>query len=351
MVVAVAACAHDPPPPVVAAPVRDALGDADLRMMITEIATEKACDRIRDRFHALRAADHHDSVTGVLWFRTCTGHHDGTNVTFTLSGSGWQWVDKATRKAGATFAVHQYVRFEATATIAGTLDLGYDASTHVASLWFSPSREPVVDLDPIGAIEVVRAGAWSSLVGAVASVFARSPAREGVHEAKREGTQQFTAQLAEGLTITVDLCTGLARSTVGHVPKGQLAPPDVLEPSTTTFELQPGGLLMLGPQRAPEGMTVHVEAPAQVDVALVCRDDAEAIAQSYLQGSASPAVTSLAEKHADGAMDLTIPAAGCPVAVVARSLATSGPPLSFTVRRSSSEIGWSNGGPLVQCAK
>ena len=333
------------------APVRDAVGDADLRMMIAEIATQKACDRIRDRFHALRAAERHDVVTGVMWFEGCDTKQDGTNVTFTLTGSGWQWVDKTTHKAGGTFQVHQYVRFAAKATIAGVLDLGYDGGTHVASLWFSPLRAPAVDLDLVGAVEVDRSGAWSSVVGTVGSLFARSPAREGMKEAKRAGTHEFMVQLAEGLTVTIDLCTGLARSTTGHVPKGQLAPPDVLEPSTTEFELEPGGVLMLGPQRAQEGMTVHVEAPPQVHVVLVCREDAEAIARAYLARKPLPTVTPLAETHGDPTTDLTIPAEHCPVAVVAQSTATAGPPQQFTVTRSSSEIGWSNGGPFVGCER
>jgi hypothetical protein len=351
MVVASHGCAHDPAAPIVAAPVRDAIGDADLRMMIAEIAAEKACDRIRDRFHPLRAPERHDVVTGVLWFRTCVSTHDGTNVTFTLTGSGWQWVDKTKHEAGAKFLVHQYVRFAAKATISGVLDLGYDRATHIATLWFSPSRAPVVDLDPIGGVAVDRSGAWSSLVATVASAFARSPSREGAKEAKREGTQSFMAQLAEGLTVTIDLCTGVARSEVGHIPKGQLAPPGVLEPSTTEFELEPGGVLMLGPNRAQDGMTVQVDAPAQISVALVCVDDAEAVARAYLDGTTPAALTTLAETHDGGATALTVPAQRCPVAVVARSLATSGPPLQFTVQRSSTEIGWSNGGPAASCGR
>ena len=268
------------------------------------------------------------------------------------TGSGWQWIERTTHEAGGTFAVRQYVKFNATATIAGTLDLGYDTTTHIASLWFSPLREPTVDLDPVGGIAVDRNGAWSAVVGAVASVFARSPAREGVNAAKREGTHQFMTQLSEGLTVTLDLCTGVARSTEGHIPKGQLAPPDVLEPSRTELELQPGGVLMLGPQRAQDGMTVHVDAPGgQIDVALVCRDDAEAVARAYLDGTPLPAVTALAEARVAGPTELKVPAEHCPVAVVARSIATAGPPIAFTVQRSSSEIGWSNGGPLAGCKR
>jgi hypothetical protein len=341
-------CAHDAPPPLVPPPVRDAIGDADLREMIAEIATARACDRIRDHFRAVHDHDRHTVVTGTLWLRNCSSVHDGTNVTFTVSGGGWEWVDKTTHRDGGTFVVRQYVRFDATATIAGTLDLGYDATTHVASLWFSPSRAPEVDVEPLGDIDVDRRGTWSSVVGAIGTAFARSPDRQSVKEAKREGAEQLSAQLSEGLTVTIDLCTGLARVAVGHLPKGQMAAAEVA--SRTELELRPGGVLMLGPQRADAGMNVHVEAPAQIDVSLACRDDAERIARAYLDGTAPPNVATLAHSAASGATDLRIPGASCPVVVVVRSLATADAPIAFTVERSASESG-ANGGSLVGCTK
>jgi hypothetical protein len=348
----VAGCDHSPSPArTISPPVPDAVADADVRAMLADIAATRACERIDDHFHALRDSNRHDVVTGVVWFHGCTSTHDGGTLTFKVGGSGWQWIDRTAHEAGGTFTVRQYVRFNATATIVGTLDLGYDQTTHVASLWFSPASAPRVVLDPIGKVDVEHSGAWSSVVGTVSAMFARSPEREGVKQAKREGTQQFTRQLSEGLTFTIDLCSGVMRSTTGHLPKGQMVAPDVLESSRTTFELQPGGLLMLGPQRARDGMTISVDTPGQLDLALACRADADAVARAYLDGTPPPAFSALAELHEPGASNLTIGATACPVAVIARSRATAGPPLQFTVTRSSTEIGFTNGGPLVSCAK
>jgi hypothetical protein len=350
------ACPHDAPPPVAPPPpIRDAVGDAELREMLADVASARACERIRDHFHALRDGNRHDVVLGDLWIHGCTGTHVGTKLTFTVTGGGWQWEDKTTREVGAGFAVRQYIRFTATATLTGTLDLGYDPTSHVGSLWFSPDGEPTVNVDPVGNIAVRNTSTWSSVVAAVGKAFSRSPAQAGVTEAKKQAQRQFLAQLVEGLTVTVDLCSGIIRSTSGRLPRGVMAPPDVLEPSSTALELEPGGLLVLGPQRAKSGMSVHVDARGPVDVALACYDQAAAAARAYLEGDPPPAIDTLAQASGPGSADLAVPAETCPVAVIARSpvatpTAEPAKTVEFTVQRSSAEIGFANGGPLAACS-
>ena len=85
-------------------------------------------------------------------------------------------------------------------------------------------------------------------------------------------------------------------------PAGTSTPVDGI-----TVELRPGGVLMLGPQRADAGMNVHVEAPEPIDVSLACRDDAEKVARAYLDGTTPPNVATLAHSAASGATDLRIP--------------------------------------------
>jgi hypothetical protein len=348
------ACPHDQPPPVAPPPIRDAVGDAELREMLAEVAAERACERIRDHFHALRDPTRHDVVTGDLWIHGCSGTHVGTKLTFTVTGGGWQWEDKTTHEVGAGFAVRQYIRFSATASLTGTLDLGYDTASHVGSLWFSPDGEPTVNVDPIGDISVRNTSTWSSVVAAVGKAFSRSPQKAGAGEVKKQAQRQFLAQLVEGLTVTVDLCSGVIRSTSGRLPRGVMAPPDVLEPSSTELELEAGGVLVLGPQRAKAGMSVHVDARGPVDVALACYDQAAEAARAYLEGDPPPAIETLAQATGPGSADLAVPAETCPVAVLARSpiatpTAQPAKSVEFTVQRSSAEIGFANGGPLAAC--
>jgi hypothetical protein len=106
------------------------------------------------------------------------------------------------------------------------------------------------------------------------------------------------SQLADGLSITVDLCTGLSRFALGRKPKGQLNTPDAGETKRVPTELQPGALMVFGPQIVGEaGFTANIDAPgAKVHVALACRDQAEALAAAYVEGRPLPTITTLAEK-------------------------------------------------------
>ncbi len=234
-----AACKGDPAPAATAqatAPApstkpveRGAVGDSDLRIMLTELASAKACELVRGQFRPLRAPDRDDVVTGILWIRECKVTNVGTKVTLTLAGNGWQWAQQQQHKAGGTFAIQQYVKFAMTATIPGALDIAYAPRDHIVSLWFTPASPPEVTFTPVGDIDVDRKGAWSSIVGAVASLFGQSPEHLAKGEARAQGSDQLEKQLADGLSITIDLCSGLSRFHLGREPKGALNKPDAGE--------------------------------------------------------------------------------------------------------------------------
>jgi hypothetical protein len=71
----------------------------------------------------LRATDHPDAATGVLWIRQCKITNVGAHVTFHVTGNGWRWVDQTRSTAGGTFTVW----------------------AHVVTLWFTPDRRPAVE--------------------------------------------------------------------------------------------------------------------------------------------------------------------------------------------------------------
>jgi hypothetical protein len=254
---------------------RGAVGNSDLRIMLTEIASAKACELVRGQFRPLRAPDRPDVVTGVMWIRECKVSNVGTKVTVALSGSGWQWADQQQHKAGGAFAIQQYVKFAMTATIPGTLDIAYAPGDHIVSLWFTPDTLPNVEFTPVGDIDVDRKGIWSSVVGAVGSAFGESPERMAAGEAKEQGGRELQKQLADGLSITIDLCTGLVRFHLGREPKGTPNKPDAGETKRVPIELQPDALMVFGPQQVGEaGFTANVDSPsATLHVALACAID------------------------------------------------------------------------------
>jgi hypothetical protein len=351
IVAVLAGCHREPekqPPPAAEPaqpkpPLRDAVGDRDLRAMLAELAASKACDMMRGSFRPLRAPDRRDTVTGTLWIRDCSITANGTKVQFHLGGRGWQWSDQVQHKAGGTFAVREYVKFEMSTTIPGAIDIAYDRGDHVVSLWFSPDRVPDVDFTPAVKIEVDRKGLWSSVIGGVSSAFASSPEKQAKGQAKKQGTRELENQLADGLTFALNLCTGLSRFGLGRAPKGQLGPPDVVETDRVPVEIQPGGVMIFGPQLAPKGMSMSVDVKGAASVAYVCDDDAAKIADAYAQNLPQPAVKTLAELRGSGR--LVMPAAKCRVAIVARASA----PSTLELQRPLTEIARSTGGPLIHC--
>lgn len=317
--------------------------------MLSELASTKACAMIKGQFRPLRAPDRRDTVTGILWIRDCEITNAGTRVTFHLKGNGWQWADQAKHKAGATFVVRQYVKFGVDVELPGALDIAYDDASHVVSLWFSPSAAPDIKFEPLGDVEVDRKGLWSSVLGGVSSLFASSPEHQAERQAKDQGTHQFENELADGMAVTINLCTGLTRFNLGRPAKGTMQAPDAGETHQVPIEIQPGGLMVFGPQLAPDGMTVQVTARSGgVRIALACADKAELAADAYLAGN-NGEVSYLAVADVRGTKRLHVPPQRCPVVVLAKSLEER-EPLTFDWQRPPGESARSTGGPLIRCA-
>jgi hypothetical protein len=331
---------------------RGAVGDSDLRAMLAEIASAKACEFVRGQFRPLRAADRPEIVTGVMWIRDCKITNVDTKVTFALSGNGWQWADQKQHKAGGTFAVRQYVKFGMTATIPGALDIAYDRHDHVLSLWFTPAQLPEVTFTPVGGIDVDSKGAWSALIGALGATVAQSPEHMANEQAKVQGSHQLERQLADGLSFTFDLCTGLSRFGLEREPKGKMNKADAGESKRALIELQPGALMVFGPQSVGDaGFTAKVEAPAGVvHVALACRDQAETLAAAYAEGRPLPTIKTLAEKDILGKASLRVERASCQVSLIAQQLASNAGAITFDWERPPAEIARSAGGPLIACS-
>jgi hypothetical protein len=339
-----------PPPPAAKAPIRGAAADDDLRVMLAELASAKACDMIRGQFRGVRAAERPELVTGVLWIRDCKITNRGTDVTFRLAGNGWQWAAQEKKKASGTFSVAQYVQFAVDVEMSGALDIAYDQRAHVVSLWFTPRHKPEIRFTPTGDFDVDREGAWSEVIGALGTVFQSSPEKLARKDARKQGTQQFEQTLADGLAVTINLCTGLGRFNLGRKPKGEMQPADVGETKRVPIELHPGGLAIAGPQLAPDGMTMHVEtAYGGARLALACAKDTEAIAEAFVAGKPLPQRKLLGQVDVRGRAKVTIKPTSCPVVAIASPL--DGRQTQVSWLRMPSEIARSTGGPLIQCQR
>jgi hypothetical protein len=124
--------------------------------------------------------------------------------------------------------------------------------------------------------------------------------------------------------------------------------PDAGETHQVPIEIQPGGLMVFGPQLAPDGMTIQVTARhGAVRVAMACAEKAEQVAEAFV-GGALAEVPYLATADVRTTARLHVPAQHCPVVVLARSLETRDL-VTFDWQRPQGETARSTGGPLIHC--
>jgi hypothetical protein len=206
-----------------------------------------------------------------------------------------------------------------------------------------------VKFTTLGEINVDAEGAWSSFVGALGKTFASSPQDLAEIQVKSQGTHALEAELATGFAVTLDLCTGLSRFHLRRPPKGQMGNAGVGDTLRVPVEVQPGGVIIIGPQLASHGMTIQADAEkGAVRLALVCADQAENVAAEFMAGRITSRAPVLGSVDVLTRARLEVPAASCPVAVVVRPLGNV--PARFAWERPTSEIARAMGGPLMQCA-
>jgi hypothetical protein len=210
--------------------------------------------------------------------------------------------------------------------------------------------DPEVRFTPIGKLDVDAEDAWSSVLGATVSLLASSPEASAKKDVEKQGAIEFKKQFAEGISVTVDLCTGLIRSGLGHTPRGKMGAPGVGETKQIAVELQPGGLMIFGPQPASQGMTILADVPkGTAHLALACSDQAEALARAFLEGREPPRGSVLVARDVRGKATVRTGAARCPVSLVATPAPGASEAVIFNWRRPSAETAKAAGGRLIDC--
>jgi hypothetical protein len=296
------------------------VADPHFRELLVAIADARACKEVRNGFHSLRSSDSPDTVTGDLWIRECEIESHGTHLKFHFAGDGWQRVDQSTKKLGAEFSVNEYVRFHASATLEGTLDLAYEPKTHIATLWFKPSRPPDVKFEPVGKVQVDEHGLWSSIIGGIATVIGKAPGKEARKQVEQQGQQSFASRLDDGMTVTFNACSGSTRSQFGLLSPGIEAPLDVGDTMKVDVELKRGGVLVFGPEYATRPVSIDVRAASgPVHVEAACLDETEKLAKAYVAGEPLPQIKTIAAAQITGHRQLALARPRCPFAVIARS--------------------------------
>ena len=242
--------------------------------------------------------------------------------------------------------MQQYIKFQVAATIRGTIDVSYAPKPKLVTVRFTPSGQPAVQFQPIGNVSVDEQGIWASIVGSVESVVSESPSQQAQQEVQKQGAQSFVSMLDQGVTITVDACTGQVRAGFGKSPEVTTPKPSAAKPSSAPIVVHQGGLLVFGPETVGEQMTVVVDVSSgTVHIDVACRAQADKLADAFRRGAPLPALKTLASGDVTSSARLRVADGHCPVAVIAQART---PAAKFSWKR---EPPAPSGEPLIECPK
>jgi len=211
---------------------------------------------------------------GRWWVRQCSAQSHGADLNVALRGPGWYWVDQ--RASG--IRVRQQVPFDLSLSVRGRLRKG--ATDGVFSLWFVPSAEPIVEVEAPAELEAEPVNAWGNLLSLVPGV---SPTRAAARRFRQDLTRSLLLQAHAGVTVTYDLRTGQADTSLGQLAPGT-APRPALgdEPTWAVNErllLAPGGVQVLGPiDPGPLTLNVVVEQGPGLTYRAACQ---QALSDNY----------------------------------------------------------------------
>lgn len=215
----------------------------------TSIDDSVLCRTLADSFIGLPRVEHDEGERGQpavsagrWWVRRCSAKAEGAELQVSLQGPGWYWVDRIS----SGIRVQQQVPFEVSLQLRGRLR--ESATNGVLSIWFVPSAEPQARVDSPDELNVEAVSGWGKFLSWVPAV---SPARRAAQQFRQELTKAFTEQARSGATLTYDLRSGQADSSLGQLPPGT-APRRAFgdEPTWAANDrllLAPSGAQVLGP--------------------------------------------------------------------------------------------------------
>ena len=184
-------------------------------------APSPVCGGLVGRFVGLPASLEQDTplssqsgapLAGSWWIRSCSTRRTGSELSVSIDGPGWYWIDA--ERGGV--ALHQQVGLELSAQVTGTLSAGYGSG--VVSVWFTPSREAVVDVTASENVQPKSKSLRSSLLQWLAPGLMKSKVASDL---SAEATDQLRAKLAHGVTVTYDVWRNQADLALEQLKAGQ----------------------------------------------------------------------------------------------------------------------------------
>lgn len=321
----------------------------DLRELLIDLTAYQACERIKGRFSTLSAQGaspegSSDPAVGVFWIQDCTAKQiDAQHLSITLSGKGWRWISREKENAGAKFIIDENVRFNVQISMVGTLDMEYSKQNHVVTSWMIPTQPVEANFQVSQDIDVDAEGIWGSIVGGAASLIGKSPEARAKKTINKKGSSKIESKLSHGLTLVLDLCTGQRYTKFGKLAAGEL--PDTATPAegknfqvNNRAQLHAKGLVLSGPFETTQPVIAKLslaKVGGGVHAALVCKQQAEVLANQYLAGETLGEIDTLTEQQVTKTAPVTLeaePSVNCPVMLVMRPMNDHKDPVTLNYR-------------------
>ena len=288
-------------------------GDEELRALLTETLTPQLCPKLLGSYVGLSGegnargpAAGNTPAAGRWWIRQCEARVVGDRLQLSMGGPGWIWVDRE----AMGFRIRQYVLFEADAQMSADVQLGYDRTHRIASLWMTHAEGATAHVTPRGVVSAEATGIFSSIVGAALPLTGASASDRAREQAGQIGSQMFAERLATGFTMTFSMATHQVDFMLGSLARGEV--PERPFPSDTPHPWQanartmvwPGGVDVIGPITVSEemqGLDVELEEGPGASVRVVCASAMEPYFDARLRANGSTAVP----PPSSGLIDLT----------------------------------------------
>jgi len=256
---------------------------------------------------------------GRWWIRQCQASAQDGVLSLSIDGTGWTWIDRETMG----FQIRQYLRFDAHAAFHATMDVGYDAASHIATIWMRPGPDVEASVSPRGLVDVQSTNVLSGMLGGLLELTGESATQRARAQVADEGSQRLRERFGAGFTVTFSMANEQMDFMVGALARGQVpVRPYPAETGVTwsvnqRMQIWPGGLDVLGPMPEGQGtqaLDLDLEEGAGVLVDAACSADFERFYDQSLQGGspAPPTGRRILDLAHTGASRVEVPALGCP---------------------------------------
>lgn len=315
---------------------------SEISMLMADVVAPRICDQLRGTFIGLPGEGGHtgpdsglDATVGRWWIRECTAHsHDGF-LDLAISGTGWTWVDRESMG----FRVQQYLRFESNASFTARMEIGYDRTARIVTIWMRPDEGVVAHVEPRGLIQAHATGVFSGVLGGLLSMTGSSADDRARQQVTEEGSQRLHDRFASGMTVTYAMDTQQMDFMVGALERGQSpsrpyeAESGIVWSVNQRLSVWPGGVDVLGPidpaigdparsdstpdsaQRGASWIDFELEEGQGLFVDAVCVADFERYYDTMMQGGTAAAPTGTRVLEMTGAHTshhAQVPALACP---------------------------------------